>query len=587
MEFEQYFQEELAYLRHTGVAFARAYPKLAPMLAQGGNDPDVERLFEGFAFLTARIRRRLDAELPQLVHGMYALLWPELLRPQPAYTMMRFRPIREAVSSAQLIAAGTEVESVPVAGTRCRFRLCWPVLLQPLEAVAVSRVAAGGSEAIAMQLKLSAGVTTQQLRPAPLRLYLHGDAYSTAMLYFHLLHELVAVTLQVDTADGIREISLPADCVTAGGFGADDTLLADEDCAYPGHRLWREYFSFAVKFLCVDVQAGLALQQLPASQSLILSFVLRRSLPRAVRIDDDSLLLYCAPAVNLFAADAEPLRLDHQRSSYRVLPSGYCSGHQLVYSVDQVQGWDCQDRRQRPFALYLSPRAPAAAGTGSNGDYYYPLLQPRPFGDGLETHVVFLGDACDQLRDLTMTLALTCSNDDLPARLQVGDIRLATGSSPECATFSNLCVPTGTLPPPMEPQAVWQLLASVTANIGGQLDLAGLRRLLTACNFAVARDRQAARQHSQNMQALVDLQCSPQTRLHRGLPLSGWRVDLAVRGSQFACEGDMYLFLNILRHFLRATAGINEFSELVVQDTDQKGVYRWTMDVATSGRNAM
>ena len=52
MSFAQYFHDELTYLRSSGRAFAQAFPALAPMLAEHGGDPEVERLLEGLAYLT-------------------------------------------------------------------------------------------------------------------------------------------------------------------------------------------------------------------------------------------------------------------------------------------------------------------------------------------------------------------------------------------------------------------------------------------------------------------------------------------------------------------------------------------------------
>ncbi|MDU3889721.1 MAG: type VI secretion system baseplate subunit TssF, partial [Serratia liquefaciens] len=42
---------------------------------------DVERLLEGFAFLTGRLRQKLDDELPELSHSLMHLLWPNYMRP--------------------------------------------------------------------------------------------------------------------------------------------------------------------------------------------------------------------------------------------------------------------------------------------------------------------------------------------------------------------------------------------------------------------------------------------------------------------------------------------------------------------------
>jgi type VI secretion system protein ImpG len=53
MAFHKYYQDELAYLRELGRDFARRHPAAARWLEESGTDPDVERLLEGFSFLTA------------------------------------------------------------------------------------------------------------------------------------------------------------------------------------------------------------------------------------------------------------------------------------------------------------------------------------------------------------------------------------------------------------------------------------------------------------------------------------------------------------------------------------------------------
>ena len=62
-----YYERELTYLRRLGAEFAARYPKVASRLQLEPTkceDPHVERLLEGFAFLTARVHHRLDDDLP-------------------------------------------------------------------------------------------------------------------------------------------------------------------------------------------------------------------------------------------------------------------------------------------------------------------------------------------------------------------------------------------------------------------------------------------------------------------------------------------------------------------------------------------
>lgn len=104
MSFNYYYQSELTALRQLGRRFAERSPALAPFLGQAGRDPDVERLLEGFAFLTGRLRQKLDDELPELTHSLMHLLWPNYMRPLPAFSILQFdpcaRPARPCGSSA-------------------------------------------------------------------------------------------------------------------------------------------------------------------------------------------------------------------------------------------------------------------------------------------------------------------------------------------------------------------------------------------------------------------------------------------------------------------------------------------------------
>ena len=63
----RYYDDELRHLRDVAWEFAQEHEKIGSRLAldqNGCGDPYVERLMEGFAFLAARIQRKLDDEFP-------------------------------------------------------------------------------------------------------------------------------------------------------------------------------------------------------------------------------------------------------------------------------------------------------------------------------------------------------------------------------------------------------------------------------------------------------------------------------------------------------------------------------------------
>ena len=73
--------------------------------------PSVERLHEGFAFLTARLRQKLDDELPELTEGLVSLLWPDGLRMIPSLSIVELVELVEKLQRTETVPAGMEVRS--------------------------------------------------------------------------------------------------------------------------------------------------------------------------------------------------------------------------------------------------------------------------------------------------------------------------------------------------------------------------------------------------------------------------------------------------------------------------------------------
>ena len=82
-----HYEQELAYLRRMGAAFAEKYPKVASRLVLEPTkceDPHVERLLEGFAFLAARVHLKLEDDFPEISDALLSIVYPHYLRPIPS-----------------------------------------------------------------------------------------------------------------------------------------------------------------------------------------------------------------------------------------------------------------------------------------------------------------------------------------------------------------------------------------------------------------------------------------------------------------------------------------------------------------------
>src|SRR6516225_423798 len=109
-----YYNRELSFMRRQGAQFAEAHPKIAGRMRLGpdsSEDPHVERLIEAFAFLTARVRHKLEDDFPELTEALLGVLYPHYLAPLPSMSIVQFplAPARVDRPDGFLIDQGSRV----------------------------------------------------------------------------------------------------------------------------------------------------------------------------------------------------------------------------------------------------------------------------------------------------------------------------------------------------------------------------------------------------------------------------------------------------------------------------------------------
>jgi type VI secretion system protein ImpG len=132
-----YYERELTFLRRMGAEFAQKYPKVASRLQlEPGKceDPHVERLLEGFAFLSARVHLKLEDDFSEISEALLNVVYPHYIRPIPSMSVVEFEvdPEQGKVSTGLTIPRDTLLYSRPVGGVPCKFRTCYPTTLWPL-----------------------------------------------------------------------------------------------------------------------------------------------------------------------------------------------------------------------------------------------------------------------------------------------------------------------------------------------------------------------------------------------------------------------------------------------------------------------
>ncbi|GGK42317.1 type VI secretion system baseplate subunit TssF [Aliivibrio fischeri] len=572
MSNSKYFQDELTYLKEAGSEFAKYHPKLTHFLSEGTFDPDVERLLEGFAFLTGRVREKIDDELPELTQSLISLLWPHYMRSVPSMCISELVPHSGSVTEKIIVERGAEMASEQVEGTQCQFRTCYDVALYPLSIQQIEQNNSRTNSSLHLTIAANNGLELSRIKLDTLRFHLHGEQHITRSLYLWLFRYLEYVEL--DVGGGYKH-RLRADQVIPVGFGDDEGILPYSKNSFSGYRLLQEYFSLPDKFMFFDLKGLEWLGGIPQRSTVKISFAFSRALPSEVIVKNKHFKLHCTPSVNLFEKDGDPIRLDHQLNEYRVRPQSSNQEHYEVYSVESVESWSKAERCRKKLIEFESFEH--QINQRDKRDFYKTKVSERINGRGLERYISFHShnNQVSELGSETVLMKLVCSNADLSERLSVGDIIYTTHKSPTYATFSNITKPTQSVSPQVNGELQWQLIANMSLNYLSLANIDVLKVLLSTYDYQSRVDRQAHRASIHRLDGIKSATMSPTDRIFRGVAIRGVKFKVGMNSSYFVNEGDMYLLASILNEFIRLYSSINSFTELEVIDEHTGEMYDW------------
>lgn len=578
--FNKYYQDELAYLRDLGREFAEAYPALAPMLADRGGDPDVERLLEGVAFLTGRIRQKLDDELPEIVFAISELLFPQLARPLPGAAIVELKALANVLRERRLLKRGAEFASVPVDGTTCRFRSCYDVEMVPWTIQNVRlELLPGSKEQLCVDFEVPQGLDFTEGSAERLRLHLTGDPRTAfGLLLWIFQHTEDVVLFESRRVPGQEsEISLGKDSIAPVGYEDDEALLPFARTAFPGFRQITEYYVLPSKFAFVDVLNTARAGELGAKVSnFTLAFRFDSQVPSLPEVTKDSVKLHCTPVVNVFDTTAEPIRLDTTREQYLVRPAGLKPTHGGVYSIKSVEAVRRGSSERLPVTRFFDFSNTDPRGT-TDQVFYTTHMKPSVVGEGSDLAISFgTAETAGVQPDADLvSIDLLATNQRAASAVRAGEIRVATASSPPYATFANLSAVTTYVPPPLGRELLWRVVAHAAMNLRSLADPDVLKAVLGVYNLHGLVDRQAARANQLRVDSIKEVAVKGIDRLYRGAPVRGVAIDITCDEAGFTGDGDMYLFGTILDRMFASYVSINSFSRTTLYGLQSKVNFTW------------
>ncbi len=609
--FLRLYNNELHHLRHMAAEFAREYPKIAGRLAldteakEGCPDPFVERLLEGFAFLTARVQLKLDAEFPQFTQSILETVYPHYLCPTPSMAVVRVEPNYKDAGTPQgfVIPRNSPMRNAPTDGeTSCEFRTAHDVHLWPLkiaEAQYFTRdiaqvelpAAAHGKAAIRIRLQSTGGVKINTLLLDRLPVHVKGLENTPSSIFEQIFARCSHVVLKTSKANGDQCAILPPSTLRRLGLSEKEALLPYAPRGFEGHRLIQEYFALPQRFLFFEF-TGLRehIKNFQGDQ-LDLILVMREAEPLLEhRVDATCFELFCTPVVNLFPKRLDPISLLDRFSEFHVVPDRTRPVDFEVYQIQEVVGhgsssdetqvfqpfYLARDRDLESSAYYSGHRVPrtlsakekrvGASSSYVGGEVYISLVDAHsaPYSSNLQQ----------------LAVSALCTNRHLPIQMTTGigktDFELdlyAPVSSIRC-----LAGPTSPMPAQADGDAAWRVISQLSLNYLSLVnDASGHGAGALTEILKLYSDTHDARIQKQ-IEGIRNVSSSGIIRrIETPGPITFARgLEIAVEFDEDAFEGTgIFTLGSVIERFFARYVSLNSFTETVIKSTKRGEIIRW------------
>ncbi len=357
------------------------------------------------------------------------------------------------------------------------------------------------------------------------------------------------------------------------GFDDTDRLWPKGDSAFSGYQLLLEYFSFRQKFMFVELCGLESIGLTAESDWFEIDIVLTEGWPADLPFETENFRLHCAPVINLFTLEADPLTLNPLENEYLLRPLRLQDGHTEIYSVDDIHG--AVKNGKHPYVPFTSFRHRGGMMRFDAPErYFHTRVKRGP--SGLHDTWLILGGRSFEIEQLaekpeSLSMRITGTNGQLPRKaLQSTLIDRVVKIGKVPVSVINLTAPTMPLYPPASDRFHWRVMSHLGSNFLSMMDnpevLRGTLALYDWTDDEMNRRR---------LDAIVAVKHTLIRRFEQGFMQRGVDIEVTLDTQHFAGEGDVNLFGEMLHRFFALYADIHLFNQLtlVLQPTGKR--LRW------------
>lgn len=621
--FQNFYERELKHLREVGEEFARDFPKIASRLSLANfecQDPYVERLLEGFAFMAARVQLELSNQFPQFSEQLTSIVYPHYVCPTPAMTVVHLllKLNDPALQRGFEFPRGAQLVSRYEVGqaTKCTFRTAHDIRLWPVE-IRSARYEpftgdlphevpfSGEAQAVLrMTVGCTAGVRFDELGLDRLCFFLPGKGIDPKRVFHQVLGHAMGVVFRARReGELVFEAALDSSCIAARGLDDAESLLPYDARSFQGYRLLHEYFAFPQRYLFFELQQLETVLMDCDHDELEISFVLDEADPELIgALAAPHFALNCTPAINLFPRSAKLVRLDDSEHEHRVVPDPSKSHDYEVFSIEKVTAHGRGVVGEREFFPIYGAHARWHHNISDNESYYTSrrvqanlapprkrngkTARPRDGYRGSEVYVSLVdGDQGSHASDLHALDIRTLSTNrhlasHIPSSTGGNDFTPTDGAPVDgISTIVHISRPR---PSPAHGDLSWKLMSHLSSNFLSLADGRGseraaqLRELLTLyAEFGPPSSEDANKTHIAAIRSVtttpivLSLPDHPYGTFARGI-----EVCLTFDTEKLP-RAEAFMLGSVLERFFAKYTSINSIVRTVLKTTRGKEVKRW------------
>jgi len=557
MSLKQYYEKELTKLHDEAHLFSIEFPEHAAALNLEKNkatDPNVQRLLEGCAFLSARIHQMVDDEADHLPEQLIQRLWPQLAEGFPSVCIVQASPLPGLQKSLTLpVNTALQTDLLGDENTACRFMTTSELCILPISLSEVG-VQNSGAETLRLTFEANGLLTWDQLDLKTISLFIDSPRIKACAI-LHLL--LSPSSILKIYADGVLCRS-PGLHFNSAVICPENLLNPNKESGLNAQQLVFEAFAFPEKMQCLSL-CGLESVDIPVNTKKIsLEISNPKLLNPLFSLRKEEVKLFAVPCINQFEQDCEPILLDHKHHRY-ALTADHARPHSLqILSVISVEG--LTEINHEPV-IYR----PLHRVTDRKQANYVVKFQSI----NSELSQVYLSFNTTNLQKESLSVRAKVSNGHTPRRfIRPCTMNLVDRQYASLVEMTNLHQPTAYLPQESS-KLTHYLLQQLRVQVEQLRDAQHLKGLLTLLN------RSNNAQVEKRINAILELNVQVRSLIKRGIfyQVQAFRITLDETG--FTSVSDCFIFGLLLHAFFQSSAELATVIETTLVCLPSEEEFTW------------